>query len=206
MSDTWMERARNRMRTLGISQEDLAERLTCTRGAVGHYLAGRRQPSLKQFEVIARALNTDLIWLLYGSDTGNLIREESSPYQARSFRVPVTGKLDTGLKRKPIAFLAVPSAAGNCYALLVDSDEHSPRIFSGETILVDPEQEPEPGDEILIQYRNGRLKLHSFINCRKGQVTVDSIVGEKSIQKFSSKDIKFMHKIIAVFRSGTNID
>ena len=78
--------------------------------------------------------------------------------------------------------------------------------FSGETILVDPEQEPEPGDEILIQYRNGRLKLHSFINCRKGQVTVDSIVGEKSIQKFSSKDIKFMHKIIAVFRSGTNID
>jgi len=117
MNDTWMDRAKTRMRAQGISQENLAERLTCTRAAVGHYLSGRRKPSLKQFEIIAEALNTDLIWLLYGENTGHLVRDESSVYEMPDFQVPITGKLKTGLKRKPIAFLSVPTPARNCYSL-----------------------------------------------------------------------------------------
>lgn len=206
MNDTWMDRAKTRMRAQGISQENLAGWLTCTRAAVGHYLSGRRKPSLKQFEIIAKALNTDLFWLLYGENTGHLVRDESGQYETPDFKVPVTGKLHVGLKRKPITFLTVPTPARNCYALLADNDDYSPRIYAGEAILVSPGEEPLPGDEVLIQYRNGGLRLHTFINRKKDQFTVDSIAGEKSIQNIKKKDIKFMHKILAVFRSGSILD
>ena len=206
MNDTWMERAKTRMRAQGISQEDLADRLTCTRGAVGHYLSGRRNPSLKQFELIARTLNTDLVWLLYGDNPSYFIKDKSADYQLLDFRAPITGKLSSGLKRRPVAFLSVPTPDRNCYALLIDTDDYSPRIFAGEAILVSPGEEPLPGDEMIIQYRNGQLKLHTFINRKKGQLTIDSIVGKKNIQNIKSKDIKFMHKIIAVFRANNIID
>lgn len=206
MNHTWIERARNRMRAQGLSQEDLAEQLTCTRGAVGHYLSGRRQPSLKQFEIIARALNTDLIWLLYGDNSGRIVREEAAAYRTQYCRIPVAGRLGAGQKRKPVAFLAVPGAAGNCYALLADNDDYAPRIFAGEAVLLDPEAAPDPGDEVLIRFRDGRLKLHVFINRRKEQITVDGIVGKKLIQKLKAGEIKCMHKVIAVFRAGSILD
>ena len=190
----------------GLSQEDLAEKLTCTRGAVGHYLSGRRKPSLKQFELMARALNTDLVWLLYGENNRQRVREETPVYQPPDFQVPVTGRLSSGLKRKPVASLSVPTPARNCYALQIDNDDYTPRIFAGEAVLVSPGENPSPGDEILIQYRNGRLKLHTYINSGKSHFTVDSIVGKKLTQKIRAGDIKFMHKIIAVFRCGGIID
>lgn len=198
-----MDRAKTRMRAQELSQEDLADTLACTRGAVGHYLSGRRKPSLKQFELIAQALNTDLFWLLYGAD-GSDIREESASYQAPALQVPVTGRISQGLKRKPMAFISIPVQGS--YALLVDNDDYHPRILAGEAVLVSAEQDPQPGDEVAVQYRNNMIMLHSFVNVRNGQYVLDSVVGEKLIRNIKAGEIKFIHKILAVFRPENMVD
>lgn len=53
----WCARAVARMKELGIVQTDLLETFDVTsRGAVGHYLTGRREPSLEQFRRLAAKL------------------------------------------------------------------------------------------------------------------------------------------------------
>lgn len=46
MNTQWYDLAKVRMKELGISQEQLAEHLEVTQGAVGHWLNGRRSPPL----------------------------------------------------------------------------------------------------------------------------------------------------------------
>lgn len=65
--DTWYDRASARMRELKITQDHLAATLGITRGGVGHYLRGRREPSLSDFILIAKRLQMSLDALLLGN-------------------------------------------------------------------------------------------------------------------------------------------
>ncbi|CDG20561.1 protein of unknown function [Xenorhabdus poinarii G6] len=48
----WFDMAKDQMKVLGITYDKLAEHLGLTRGAVGHWLNGRREPSLKEIAAI----------------------------------------------------------------------------------------------------------------------------------------------------------
>lgn len=53
----WCDRARQRMLELGITQDDLKDTFgVSSRGAVGHYLSGRREPSVAQFRALVLRL------------------------------------------------------------------------------------------------------------------------------------------------------
>ena len=98
MTKSWMDRARSQMQHLSIPQEKLAIDLGCTRGAVGHYLSGRRNPTLEQLNKIAQLLKVNPAWLLYGlSEEG--IREEHARYTSVNL-VPITGTTETGGGKK----------------------------------------------------------------------------------------------------------
>jgi transcriptional regulator with XRE-family HTH domain len=61
----WYDRAKKLMKLRGKTQEDLKRIFHVeTRGAVGHYLSGRRQPSPDQIIDLAEALECRLDWLL----------------------------------------------------------------------------------------------------------------------------------------------
>jgi len=49
-----------------ITQQDIADALGVTRGAVGHWLCGRREPTLSQFVELSEALDVSAGWLLAG--------------------------------------------------------------------------------------------------------------------------------------------
>ncbi|MFT7338140.1 MAG: phage repressor protein C with HTH and peptisase S24 domain [Marinobacter maritimus] len=74
--EKWFDRVRTLMRDRKVTQEDLKKPLGVgTRGAVGHYLSGRREPSLDQLESLASYFKTDLGWMISGEPS-------KSPYQA----------------------------------------------------------------------------------------------------------------------------
>lgn len=63
----WVDRARARKKELGLSFEELAERIGVTAGAVNHWFNRRREPdTLQLFERIAAALGWSLQDLLHG--------------------------------------------------------------------------------------------------------------------------------------------
>tara|TARA_Y100000310_G_C20235277_1_gene602130 strand:- start:30 stop:227 length:198 start_codon:yes stop_codon:yes gene_type:complete len=63
---TWIDRARDVMFERGITQQDIADMLGVTRGAVGHWLCGRREPTLSQFIELSDALEVSAGYLLAG--------------------------------------------------------------------------------------------------------------------------------------------
>ncbi|PHM45597.1 helix-turn-helix domain-containing protein [Xenorhabdus miraniensis] len=48
----WFDMAKDRMKVDGITYDKLAEHLGMTRGAIGHWLNGRREPSVKDIAAI----------------------------------------------------------------------------------------------------------------------------------------------------------
>ncbi|MBI2994642.1 MAG: helix-turn-helix domain-containing protein [Gammaproteobacteria bacterium] len=204
MNETWIDRARAQMRAGGISHQALADRLGCTRGAVGHYLSGRRRPSLKQLAEIARALQVAPAWLLHDNGS-NAVQEQAADYGKRDHLVPVVGDSGPGRGSRQARLLRVPTPARNCYAMPITNDAYSPRMFAGETILIDPGEEPLAGDEVVIHRRSGPPSIHTYINKHQGRVIVENVSGNRSRKSIREREIKFMHKIIAVFRAGEEL-
>lgn len=57
---TWQDKAKSAMRVKGITQEKLAGELEVSQGGLGHWLNGRREPSLDMLEKIAKRLGYGL--------------------------------------------------------------------------------------------------------------------------------------------------
>lgn len=64
--DTWRERARARMKEIGMTQERLAESLNMTTGGAQKWLAGKRQPTIDDINNIAAILRVSPAWLTHG--------------------------------------------------------------------------------------------------------------------------------------------
>jgi transcriptional regulator with XRE-family HTH domain len=65
----WYDRAKIEMKKQRITQDDLIQCLgVTTRGAVCHYLNGRREPSGEQLEKIASVIGCTMDYLLTGKD------------------------------------------------------------------------------------------------------------------------------------------
>lgn len=69
----WRERARARMKEIGVSQERLGEAFGMGPAAIQKWLAGDRQPSLDQINQIADVLDVTRTWLTYGLDSASTI-------------------------------------------------------------------------------------------------------------------------------------
>lgn len=189
------------MRLLGLSQRDLAKGLRCTRAAVGHYLSGRRRPSLDQIEAIADLLKVDLLWLMRGESAAG-IAEPSGASQSYQIQIPVAGTTDAGLTRAPSGRLRLGVGSQGCYGLLVQGSAYSPRMYANEIAVFDPEADAGPGDEVFIQFRDRTCGLFSLVNRGKSQMTLENFTGDRHRRRVNASDVRTIHKLIAVFRAN----
>lgn len=188
------------MRTNRISQDRLATALACTRGAISHYLAGRRVPNMHQLEAIAACLEVHPSWLLYGIDGGQ-VHDHVASYRPG---IPVTGDTGTGPTESIEGQLLVAGFAPPCYALRVSGTAFAPRMYEGEAILLDPGQEVQPGDEVVIRFKNSpAVSLFNFINSRAGRLTVHHFLDRHRRRVLEPGDLEFMHSIVAVVRANS---
>lgn len=199
MDGTWIHRARACMQALGISQRQLAAELGCTRGAVGHYLSGRRNPSLEQMESMARVLRVDLLWLLRG-DPPDGVHETPPADRGGSFQLPIMGSTESGLTPDLSGRLDMRLGSPACYGLRVSGSEYSPRLYVGEVAVLDPGAVTTPGDEVFVQFGNGDFGLYSLVKCGQRQITLESLSGERIRRRVDTSEIGVLHKLIAVFR------
>ena len=72
-------------------------------------------------------------------------------------------------------YLEIPSDDESAYALRVVGSSMHPRIKNGEYVLIEPNHQYLPGDEVLVRTRDGRAMVKEFIYAREGQHRFDSI-------------------------------
>jgi len=194
------------MAELGLNQNDLIEALGVqTRGAVGHYMTGRRDPSMSQMISLARVLRMSLDDLVYGANR---------PFVASKSLEAVPDDIGKSGHRIPIRGMTTVSADGS-EAITDDFDEPSgwfdfmtsdPQAFAleirggsvrsalrpGWFLVIEPSAPVVDGDTVLIILGDGRDSIQELLWQRDDGLVVASLAtGERA---------KITEPIIDLFR------
>lgn len=153
---SWAKRIKSRMKELDLTQEELASKLGITRGAITHYLAGRRVPPLRQFQKIAAVLKTDPAWLQFGTTKEKLIDDKKLKTEPRKQAIPILSwelaaelnsltNIDKSEMQEWVPHLYTDKI--RWYALLVNGDSMTAPIgrksfHEGDIIIIDPDIAP----------------------------------------------------------------
>lgn len=170
MSETWIDRAQQRLDQLDITPEGASKAAGLSRGYLRGAMALGRSPRGDTMLRLARALKCRAPWLLTGElpvETGSEA-PPSPPLAARGRRaaprpheLPVLGSaagsvLGTLQIGEPVEFVYCPPGlerVEGAYALRVTGTSMSPRFEHGDVIYVHPHREPVAGDYVVVQER-----------------------------------------------------
>lgn len=138
-----------------------------------------------------------------GIEIKNLIRSS----------VPVVGSAKLGDKECYFSELEYPIGNGdgyiqwatsdpNAYALRCRGDSMKPRIRHDEFVVVEPNHEYIPGDEVMVKDKNGRVMIKQFAY-RRGELLYFTSVNE-TYAPFSipSEEIDKVHYVAGIAKSA----
>ncbi|MFQ2587150.1 LexA family protein [Aeromonas caviae] len=157
-NETWHGLAKSRMKKLGITQEQLAEKLGVTQGAIGHWLNKRREPSMDIILQIMAALELKNINI--GVD-GTIVDEhqniEVAPQDTR--RIPVLTYVQAGVWTETseirecdgnLIHITTDLELGDrAFAIELKGHSMEPEFVEGDVVLIDPDEHPHPGDFVV---------------------------------------------------------
>jgi SOS-response transcriptional repressor LexA len=154
--NTWATRIKERMKDLGLTQEALAEKMGITRGAITHYLAGRRQPPLNQFQKLATILKTEPAWLQFGISTSGAKTKKGIVEQAKN-PLPILSwkQIAEGNKEAKEFLQHFYVDQSQWHGLRVKGDSmtapanQSRSFHDGDIIIVDPDKTVGHGDFVV---------------------------------------------------------
>lgn len=194
-----MERVKARMRKLNMSHQYLADALGMTRGAIGHYLAGRRKPDLAQLQRMAKVLGVHPAWLMFGLEAQG-VAEEKPDYGMPLVSVTLAGTTNSGPGVGAEERVTLPLVADGCYALSVVGSDYVPRIKEGEVVLISPERLPEVGDEVLVGFADGTFGLLCLLEMDSEALLFESLTDPGERRSAAIREIVLLHPMIAVFK------
>jgi phage repressor protein C with HTH and peptisase S24 domain len=88
----------------------------------------------------------------------------------------------------------------NAYALRCVGDSMRPRIKSGEYVIIAPNTESIPGDEVLIKAIDGRVMIKTLLYTRDQRIHVMSINEAHLPQSFLMSEIDKIHTVAAIVK------
>ena len=165
----WTKRIKLRMKELDMTQETLAHKMGVTRGAITHYLAGRRVPPLRQFQKLAAILKANPAWLQFGV-TEEIKHADKRIEAKKEGATPIRHPLPILTFEQAAELIDVTKIAKNeitefvphfytdknhWYALRIKGDAmtsplgHSKSFHEGDIIIVDPEKAVMHGSYVI---------------------------------------------------------
>lgn len=223
------ERIIHLLETSGKSQSDLARFLGISRATVSDWKSGKiKSLSSENAFKAGQFFNVNPEWLATGKGSvdnyieGQVIRQalpghqESNAYPApmlgKSRQVPIVGTAQLGDNGHwteldyPVGFgdgfINYPTADANAYALRCTGDSMRPRIRDGEFVIIEPNSEPIPGDEVLVKAVDGRVMIKILLYQRDDRVYLMSINEAHPPQSFALTEIDKIHPVVAIVKKS----
>lgn len=136
----------------GLTQKDLAEKLSLTPKAISFYELGSREPSGDALIRMAHILGTTTDYLL-----GNSIIKEADQKVSRGVRIPVLGRVVAGIPIEAVEEILdyeeiTPelAATGEFFALKIRGHSMEPRMMEGDVVIVRRQDDVESGDVAIV--------------------------------------------------------
>lgn len=181
--DTLRERLIFARKRKGYTQGELAAKVGCSQGTIGNLESRsgiKSQTSTSYLPKIAEELGVTALWLAEGGDA-NFEALHVKP--ARN--VPVVGDVKGGAdgyfeelqypEGHGDGTIPYPTSDANAYALRVRGDSMQPRYRTGEFIVVEPNMEAQPGEDVVVICRDGRKLLKTLAWIRNKEICLLSI-------------------------------
>lgn len=194
MTMTWIGRARARMAELGLNQNDLIEPLGVqTRGAVGHYMTGRREPSMSQMIALSTALRMSLDDLLLGKQRENYVEKpanQSDDQTGEAATIPLLGittispdgmAATTEDFTDPVGWIDFKTSNKHTFALEIRGGAVRSALRPGWFLVVESNTKVIPGDTVLVLIDYKKDSVQELLWITDEGITVASLVsGERS--------------------------
>ena len=95
-------------------------------------------------------------------------------------------------------YIPFPVKSSNAYALRCRGDSMKPRIKDGEFVIVEPDQVPCPGDEVLVKAKDGRVMVKELLYIRDDTVHLLSVNEAHGKLALPLSAIDCMHYVAAI--------
>lgn len=136
----------------GLTQKDLAEKLSLTPKAISFYELGSREPSGDALIHMAHILGTTTDYLL-----GNSTTKEAEQKVGRGVRIPVLGRVVAGIPIEAVEEILdyeeiTPelAASGEFFALKIRGHSMEPRMMEGDVVIVRRQDDVDSGDVAIV--------------------------------------------------------
>jgi SOS-response transcriptional repressor LexA len=98
--------------------------------------------------------------------------------------------------------LTYPAKDNNTYALKVKGDSMRPRIKNNEFIIIEPNHQPQPGDDVIVCTRDGRKMVKELLYIRDGEVTLRSVNNDHNDITLKLTEVEKLHYVAAIVPRG----
>lgn len=176
----------------GLTQKDLAEKLSLTPKAISFYELGSREPSGDALIHMAHILGTTTDYLL-----GNSTTKEADQKVGRGVRIPVLGRVVAGIPIEAVEEILdyeeiTPelAATGEFFALKIRGHSMEPRMMEGDVVIVRRQDDVDSGD-IAIVLVNGNEATVKRVKKQEDGITL--IATNTSVYEphyYSNKEIE----------------
>lgn len=178
---------------------------------ISAYETGRNEPSLRDFEAMAAVLRRSVPWLQGFEETS--AAEPTQKYGGRApilSDVPIIGFViatpDTDGFFEDMghpagageAYVPWPTTDPNAYALRVRGDSMQPRMRPGEILVVEPNAQAQPGDDVVVRTKNGRKMVKQLLLRKAGSITLGSINQAHQQTTIPLEEIESVHLVGAI--------
>jgi phage repressor protein C with HTH and peptisase S24 domain len=213
---TLSERIQEILNETGVDQVQLGEAAGVTKGTVNQWLSGQIKSIKLEYAVgIHERFGYNPVWIVMGKGSKKVLgTSHEGKYEPLAIgdrkAVPVVGMAQLGDNgywadvEYPVGhgegFIDFPSRDPNAYALKCVGDSMRPRIKDGEFVIVEPDHPIEPGDEVLMKSKDGRVMVKEFAYGRAGRVHLLSVNAAHGTIAFKTDEIEKMHYVAAIAR------
>lgn len=176
----------------GLTQKDLAEKLSLTPKAISFYELGSREPSGDALIHMAHILGTTTDYLL-----GNSTTKEADQKVGRGVRIPVLGRVVAGIPieavEEIIDYEEIPksmSATGEFFALQVKGDSMLPTLKDGDVVIVKKQPTVDSGDIAIVLVNGNEATVKEVKESPGGITLIGHNVAVYTPQFYSNEEIK----------------
>ncbi|CAK7050024.1 LexA repressor [Saezia sanguinis] len=93
----------------------------------------------------------------------------------------------------------------NAYALRCKGDSMKPRIRHGEFVIVEPNHDYHPGDEVVVRDKRDRVMVKQLNYIRDGMVYLQSVNEAFGQIGIPQEDIEIMHYVAGIAKSALHM-
>lgn len=171
MKKTWNQYVREKMQAQNLRQDDIAETMGKTQGAIGHWLTGKRMPNFNDVAKMMHIAGVDKV-ILNGDGTVEDFEPNAHIAKVKNSRAyPLISSIQAGVwtevcdYRDSEGYEYIDSeidAGENAFFLRITGLSMEPKFSEGDLVLIDIRKRPHPGDYVAAVNGNGEATLKRY--------------------------------------------